>query len=500
MINTLRKHQQFLMVFVTILVIISFVWFYNVNRTAGRNAAAGGEEIASIYGRQLTQNQLERDFRRYYLAGELGLYEMIQSLRGAGQKTAEDFVWNSMVLEHEAGVLQIQPTKEEIIAEESHLPVFQTNGAFDPDKLAGFIQEQLAPKGFGESEIDELIVKDLQLKKVKKLLASTVALAPSEVRFAYDVENRKMDISVIRFRLADVPVKLSEDDLKKAFEARKDNFRSDEKRKVAFIVFSLPDSDKKLAGKDLNDAMGKLANHASDFAEAMTEKGARFDQVAAKFGLQTHETALFSEAEPDKQLAGNPAAVHAAFQMTKADPNSDPVQGPNSFYVMHLEDVAPSLPLTFEQARAQLTAQLKDERAKETLNLKATDIRNKIVTALKMGKSFPEAAKAAGQSVESRPPFSLSDLSSQEQPETGAFAETAMQLSPGELSEFTPSESGGALVFLDKFEPIDPAVFAKEEHSLGERFLRGKQEIAFRDWLRLQRLGARMHVLGQAGT
>jgi len=500
MITLIRKHQPFLMVMVTILVIISFVLFYNINRMSGRGGGEGAV-LATVYGSNLTQDEVDRFRRKFYLAGELGLYDFLQSLGGSGEKAIENFILNSLVLDHETDALQIQPTREEIIAEETDLPVFQTDGAFDRDKLAAFIQDKLAPKGFSETEIDEMIGKDLQLRKLKALIGSTIALQPSEIRFAYEVDNRKMDVSVIRFRLADFAagVQLSGDDLKKAFEARQQNFKSDEKRKVAFVVFSLSDADKKLEGKEKNEAMGKLANQASDFTEAMTDKGAQFAQIAAKAGVEVHESQPFTEAGPDRQLAGNPAAVHAAFQMTQGDPNSDAIEGPDSFYVLHLEEIVPSQPLTFEQAREQLAGQLKNERAREIMNLKATDVRNKILAGLKAGKSFADSANGLDQKVETIPPFALSDLNA-EKPELAAFAEKAIELSPGQLGDFTPSPDGGMILYMDKFESADPAVFAKEERSLSERFLKGKQEIAFHDWLRIRRLAARVRVLGPGGT
>jgi len=500
MITLIRKHQPFLMVMITILVIISFVLFYNINRMTGRGTGEA-QVLATVYGRNLTEDQVDRFRRKYYLAGELGLYDFLQSLGGSGQKAIENFIFNSLVLDHEADLLQVQPTREEIIAEETDLPVFQTDGAFDRDKLAAFIQDKLAPKGFSETEIDELIGKDLQLKKLKALIGSTVALQPTEVRFAYEVDNRKMDLSVIRFRLADFAagVQLSEDDLKKAFEARKQDFKSDEKRKIAFVVFSLSDSDKKLEGKEKNEAMGQLANRASDFTEAMTDKGAQFAQVAAKAGAEVRETQPFTEAGPDKQIAGNPAAVHAAFQMTKEDPNSDAIEGPDSFYVLHLEEIIPSQPLTFEQARAQLTEQLKNERAREIMNLKAADVHNKILADLKAGKAFADSTKALGQKVEAIPPFSLAEVTS-EKSDLAQIAQKAVDLNTGQLSDFTPTSDGGMILYLDKFEPPDAAAFASEEPVLSRGFLKGKQEIAFHDWLRIQRSAARVHILGAEGT
>ena len=502
MISLIRKHQPFLMVMITILVIISFVLFYNINRMSSRGAGGQGSQVlATVYGRDLTQEQVDRARRKYFLAGELGLYDYLQSVAGTGQQALENFVLNSIVLDHEAEALHIQPDRDAIIDEETHLPVFQTDGAFDKDKLATFIQDELSPKGFSENEIDDLIGRDIEFKKMKALIGATVALPPGEVRFAYEIDNRKMDVSLIRFKLSDFEkgIQLSDDDLKKAFAARKDNFKSDEERKIQFVVFALDDADKKLEGRDRNDAMGKLANRASDFTEAMTDKNADFSQMAAKSGLTIHEAGPFAASAPDAQIADVPTIARTAFQMTTADPNSDAIQANDSFYVLHLEDIIPSRPLTFEEARPKLEETLKEERAREKMNLAAADIRNKILADLKLGKSFADSARALGQSAEAVPPFALSDVT-EEKRDLAEIAGKAVDLAPGQVSDFEPSADGGTILYLDKFEPVDPAVFAGKEKTLSERFLEGKQDIAFHDWLRIQRAAARVQAAAPGGA
>ncbi len=300
MINLLRKHQQFLMVMITVLVIIAFVGFYNMNRTVRGGGTGGTEDVALIYQHPVSRMEVDKQVRRYYLATDLGLFELLQSLRGISKNPIEDFVWNSVVMEHEAERLHISPTSDEIVAEESSLPVFQSNGGFDRDKLAAFIQEKLTPKGFGETEIDELIKKDVTVKKVKALIGATVSVSPAELRFGYEIDNQKLETSLIRFKLSDFAssVRLTDDDLKKAYEQRKETLRSEEKVKVKYVVFSLSDAEAKLAPKERNDALGKLANAASDFSQAITEKGASFDSVAAKAELKTRELRLFYEIQP----------------------------------------------------------------------------------------------------------------------------------------------------------------------------------------------------------
>src|SRR5215210_4346170 len=107
MTHLLRKHQQFLMILITIMVIIAFVWLYNGTQFD----KIVHDEVAKIYGRTVAQTEIERQARRFQLCADLGLFEMLQDLAGAGgfdrDRMYDNFIWNSFVLRHEAGELHI---------------------------------------------------------------------------------------------------------------------------------------------------------------------------------------------------------------------------------------------------------------------------------------------------------------------------------------------------------------------------------------------------------
>ena len=158
-----------------------------------------------------------------------------------------------------------------------------------------------------------------------------------------------MDVSVVRFRpedFAEGRAGRATTEIAKYFEAHKAQLKTDEKRKVKFVRFGLTDEQKKLKGKERIDVLQKLADKANDFTEALQAKGADFDQVAAKFQITPKETGDFSKASPDPELASTPQLVQAAFALTKESPNSDAIQTPDGFDLLHLVNVEPSRPLT----------------------------------------------------------------------------------------------------------------------------------------------------------
>jgi hypothetical protein len=88
-----------------------------------------------------------------------------------------------------------------------------------------------------------------------------------------------------------------------------------------------------LSGKERIEALQKLADRATDFTQALLEKGADFKQAAAKFQLPVHETGEFTAAEPDPQLKRDKQLGAAAFKLSVQEPHSDAVQVADGFYI-----------------------------------------------------------------------------------------------------------------------------------------------------------------------
>ena len=135
MISIIRKNQQALMIVVTVLVIISFIAFYNGTRNTSHGGATP-DKVATIYNRSVTVTEFERAARKYYVARQLGLAELVQllGLGNSQNEQVQNFIINLIVLQHEAALLQIDPTAAEIQAEEKK--IFQTGGEFDAKKLS----------------------------------------------------------------------------------------------------------------------------------------------------------------------------------------------------------------------------------------------------------------------------------------------------------------------------------------------------------------------------
>src|SRR5205085_4209146 len=119
------------------------------------------------------------------------------------------------------------------------------------------------------------------------------------------------------------------------------------------------------------------------------------------------ETGEFSAAEPDPQLKVDPKVGAAAFKLSAQEPNSDPVQIADGFFVLHLTGRTETQPLTLEQAKPKIVDALKKTRARELMSTKGAELVQQLREAKKSGQPLDAAIEKAGVKPEKLPAFSL---------------------------------------------------------------------------------------------
>ena len=344
----LRRYQQPLLVVFTILIIVSFVGFFD---RSGSMDKLGGAHVAKIYGRPVPQAQIARESRKFELARMLGLQELLMSVIGqpkSEQEAVDNFAWNSLVLRHESQALGINASDDEVLVAIQSLPAFQTNGAFDKTKYAMIFENALQPRGLGKDQLEDLVRDELRLKKIKSLLGASVAPSPAEIRALYNERNQTTIASVVRLKLADFLAKATapDEDVAKLFETQKGQLKSEEKRRVKVAAFILPTTDKPLEPKERAEALGKLGRAAEEFSIAMTGPNPDFIALATDAKAKVDETPDFGKSESPAALGASPTVVAGAFKLSKAQPNSDVLTTDRGYYVLQLGGITETRPLS----------------------------------------------------------------------------------------------------------------------------------------------------------
>ena len=497
MMKLLRKHRSWLMIVIAILS-IPFI-FYFVKTDLGQISQ---DQFATLYDRKISIVEARKYARLLDLARAVGLSDLAQYLTLGAKDQNEmypEFILNLLILRHESERLGIRPTQSEVINVVHTLSGFHGTSGFDLKKYDEFVQNALFPNGMGEAQIEELVRDDLSLKRIKRLLATGVSVSETVSTTNFEQAYGKLQTAVVRLRAADIAkdIKISDEEVQKYFDGHKGEYKTDEKRKVDFVELSLSDEQKKLTGKERIDALQKLADRANDFSQALLEKGADFKQVAAKFELPIRTTGEFTMGAPDPQFkATGPQLAGAAFKLTAQDPNSDPVQVADGFYLLHLAGTVESHPLTLDEAKPKVLEALKRSKSQEMISTKGSEIVRKLREAKTSGQPLEGVAKEAGVKVEKVPPFSLMEEpkakvqekdqkkeAEKEPPDFIAIKNAASRLEPGEVGDFFPWEDGGVIVVLEKREKPDPAKSAESKASFDERYLNNKREIVFYEWL-----------------
>ena len=507
MITILRKHHRWLMIVIAILA-VPFVFYFNKTDFAAQRTT----DLGRIYDRPVTQVEFTRHARLLNLSSALGLSlgnDLMMVNVASESEMYVEFTWNHIVLVREAEQLGIRPSSSEITAFVKTLPRFKGETGFDPAKYDEFTKTILPSFGFNEAQIEEVVADQISLNRLKDLLGAGAASPESESRENYERAYGKMDVAVVRLKEDDFQkdVKITDDEIAKYHEAHKDQLKSDEKRKIEFVAFALTDEEKKLTGKDRKDPLQKVADRANDFSQALLEKDAKFADVAAKFQAPVTVTDDFTNVAPDPKIAAIPQLSQYSFQLTTQNPISDPVQGPDGFYVVHLLGITESHPLTLEEAKPKITETLKTERVRTLVSNKGAEIARQIREALKAGTPIDKAIEPSGLKLERIPELALVEPPAptpdpaqpkaepekpkkNDAPDLSSIKSAVSALSAGEVSDFVPVAKGGLVAVLEKRAPADPAGFAAANTQFETRYVTQRRGAIFIEWMRDRRKAA----------
>jgi hypothetical protein len=247
-----------------------------------------------------------------------------------------------------------------------------------------------------------------------------------------------------------------------------------------------------LTGKERIEALQKLSDRANDLTQALLEKGADFEAVAAKFQLTVQQTGEFAAAAPDQKLNIDPQLGGGAFKLSPQEPNSDPIQVTDGFYILHLTGVVEARPLTIEEAKPKIAEAIKNSRDRELMSTKVAEMVHQLREAKKSGQPLDAAIQKSGVKIEKVPPFSLLEETlpeaekeaKKESPELMAIKDAVAYMNPGDIGDFFPSEEGGLIAILEKRETSATANNTEKKAAFENRLLNNKRQIVFYEWLR----------------
>jgi peptidyl-prolyl cis-trans isomerase D len=475
MLDTLRKRQRVLLIFITVVTIVTFVIFLNPTT---RSRFGGQAVIGNVNGKPVTVEEVQKLGNTLRLGYSLGLPGFYELLRATDARTRDEetlgFAWNLLVLRDEAKALQIEPSDSSIRDAEKALSPFQTDGKFDPDKYRQFVTA-LGLQGFTPADIDGVVADNLRIEQLVDLISSGARVPESGLRRQYELANNKMNLAVLSFKAADYKDNHEFPDpaVNSYYQDHSFRYELPEKRKIEFVAFTLTDNQKKLDMKEKQAVLKSLADNAEAFQTAVSEHPDTFEKTAQEKNLHFDQTGMFTDNDPDPLIAKETGLVHAAMALTKDQPVSDVIQGADGFYVARLVNLDPAHAAPLADVRGQVVAAMK-----------ADAVRSEILKEMKAGTSFLDAAKKAGVTPETPAPFSLAAPGASQSIAT-LISQNNLHLDPGDTSDVLTDGQNSVFVHLLSREPIDQVAYATFKKNQLPMINRGYGLMAFREWLRV---------------
>lgn len=382
MFDFVTKNKRILQVFLA-LCLVPFAFFGLESYT---RAVGGREEVAVVEGSPISRRELEDALREQM--------ERLQQMFGRDFDMASvdtpDFrqrILDALVADRivtlEVARSNMVLSREAVIAEIMRAPEFQEDGKFSAERYAGWLRTR--------NQSDAANVETLRVQAPASRLLSSIsatAIQPRQVaERLMQLEGQRREVSEAAFAPEAYVSQIKPDEgaLKSYYDANPDEFKVAERVRVEYLVLSAEDLargeaageaelkkayDERLAAGKLGVAEQRRASHILVKTKEEAEKilaearkaPQRFADLAKKHSQDTGsaekggDLGFFAAGDMVKPFA------EAVFAM-KPNEIAGPVQSEFGFHVIRLSGVQPGKVRSFEDLKAELSAELGKQKA-----------------------------------------------------------------------------------------------------------------------------------------
>ncbi|MGI8836307.1 MAG: SurA N-terminal domain-containing protein [Pyrinomonadaceae bacterium] len=390
-LGRLERTRSIIIIAFAVLMAVSLIFFYAPGRnSANVEPSKSTEVIAKVNGDDITVAQLAqlKDNYTQMFGGRISLAQL------GGNKRFLDGLIRDRVVAQEAARLGLAASDAEV-ADKIRKQFSDASGQFvGIDRY----KESVTAR-YGDLELFERNVRDeIALEKLKAFVTAAVRVSDEEVQDDFKRKNTNFDISYFVLtpeKLAE-KIQLSDDELKNYYEQHKTDYRYLEpQKKIRYLFIDQEKAGAKVAlsDKDLRDEFDKLGPQAK-------EAGVKLQQIVLKVARKDLDTQVEEKAKDliNKARAASPETGEKVFadlargnsedaataksggylpRAYKKNPNkvdalydraidmepgqvSDiPIKYAGNWYILRRGE---SVPKTFDQARPELLASLRNRR------------------------------------------------------------------------------------------------------------------------------------------
>jgi len=224
----------------------------------------------------------------------------------------------------------------------------------------------------------------------------------------------------------------------------------------------------------LDETVSAKANDVAEkMAAAIRQSNHQpLDELAKKFNLTIVELPLASATDPILAFANSQDLRTAVFQLRPGE-LSQPIQTPQGFAIVTVNDIQAGHQGTFAEVRAKVLSDYQQEKSVELAKSKADDL----AKLAKGGEPFDKAAKSLNLAVKNSDPLSrtgsIPDVGS------GQLIDAAFAMPVGQVGD-PKLVAGSWLVYrVSAHEPVNDAAVVLQADQIRQQLLQAKQSAAF---------------------
>jgi peptidyl-prolyl cis-trans isomerase D len=386
----MRKHAgSWIIKFLLAAIIIVFIPWGVQRYTSGRSG-----RVAEVNGRTITLDQYRDTYKnlveqvRQSFGNNIN-DEFIQTLQLP--KRALDQLIDRALMLQAAEKLDIQVTDEELARAIGSIAAFQTAGVFDNQRYLNILSRtQVSPETFENQQREAIAINKLQ-----SFISGSVKVSDIEAQQWYQFNNAEVNVDYVLLEPQQMKnIETTADEIQAHFEANKEKYKTDPELKIRYLYFNPKNYEAKvtISTEEVADyyesnqeqfkspqtvkarhILIKLDENATP--EQVDEARQRIEDVRklAIAGADFAELAAEYSEGPTKTKGGDLGTFRRqdmvkpfsdkAFAM-QAGEISEPVRTEFGWHIIKVEQVNPASVRSVAEARPEIEAKLKADRAK----------------------------------------------------------------------------------------------------------------------------------------
>ena len=402
MFDFVRSHRNWMMLFILVLILPSFVFFgiQGYNNYVDKDGA-----LATVDGAPITQQEYD-----------VALRDRVERLRqGLGANfdpklletpEARAAVLDQLVLDralaNEAAKSNVVITVDRLREFISNIPAFQQDGKFSYDRYKAF----LASRGQSEAAFEQSLRNDLRkqtfvqavvesaitpkqvIDRIERILmeqrevrelrfpaeqfASKVSITDAQIAEYYQANRTQFEIPesvrveyvVLSPETVAGNVKVTEEALRSYYEQNKARYGTEEQRRASHILISAEGSDKAGIRKKAEEILATVKANPNDFAK-LARENSKDPGSAAQGG----DLGFFGRGMMVKPFE------ETVYRLNTGE-ISDLVETDFGFHIIRVTEIKPAQAKPFAEARADIEKELRNQQAQKNFTEAADQFTN----------------------------------------------------------------------------------------------------------------------------